>query len=519
MLVSREMQRLDQIKENRDNVLREAAWNDLYVFAKFVCGFDLMEEEPHREVCEILMHGADASEQLRLFKDRPGAIPVSTKFVKENESRLKKLMMLPRGSFKSTIATCAYPIWLLWHNQDLRIMIDSETLSNAKKYLSGIKDMIENNELLRRICVDQNGKYVLEPNYKIAGGCTEDQVILKSRKILGRKEPSIFCSGADNAQTGMHPDVILMDDMVSERNVGTADQIEKVKNHYRFSLSLLEPNGLQIVIGTRYHMDDLYGDLLDMSTFECYVRPAVLGYDEEDNPILYFPSRLTKEFLKDKREEQGSYIFSSQYMLSPLDDENSVFKKDHIKYYYNLNGVNIKDVYLLVDFAISERKTADYTVVMAVGVSELKEIYVLEYKRKRMLPNETIDTIFDYFERFNKAFHVKHVGLELVSFQKVMKYFVKEEMKRRGIFMPIKELKADRDKMRRIGALQPLFEQGLVYIKPSMVELEQELLEFPYSRHDDTPDALAYIVQLLRVGGLAKSRRKSKLKINSRTGY
>lgn len=228
-------------------LLRESAWDDLYIFAKYVCGYDKMEEHPHLELCEVLTHGIEMSKQLNL-NCKP---PVTTEVVKELEARLKKLIMIPRGTFKSTVATNAFPIWLLWHNPNLRIMIDSETLANAKMYLAGIKDMIVNNSLMREICTDSNGVYVLEPNYKLSGGFTEEQLILKARTRLGMKEPTIFCSGADNARTGMHPDVILMDDLVSERNVGTTEQIEKVKNHYRFSLSLLEPDGLQVVSGGR----------------------------------------------------------------------------------------------------------------------------------------------------------------------------------------------------------------------------------------------------------------------------
>ena len=76
----------------------------------------------------------------------------------------------------------------------------------------------------------------MAPNREISGGWTEDSIIYKNRTIRA-KEPSIFCSGVETAATGMHPDIIIMDDLVSERNVTTADQIEKVKQHYRFAYS------------------------------------------------------------------------------------------------------------------------------------------------------------------------------------------------------------------------------------------------------------------------------------------
>lgn len=489
-------------------LLRRQAWNDFYIFAKYICGWDLMEEQPHREMAEFLTLGLDKSDHLNL-NIQP---PVTTKAVKELEGKLKKLMMVPRGCFKTTLGGNAFPLWLLWHNPNLRILIDSETLSQSKSILSGIKDMIENNQMLKLICVDEEGNYLLEPNKKIAGGWTDDQVILKHRNKTGLKEPSIFCTGVDNAKTGAHPDVIIMDDMVSERNVTTDVQIEKVKDHYRYSLSLLEPGGLQVVIGTRYHMADLYNDLMELPTFEHYVRPAIL-----EDGSLFFPSRLNHKTLEEKKKEQGSYIFSSQYMLNPIDDSNAVFKKAWIQYYDKTPA--LIERYILIDLAISEKETADYTVVMAVGIDKDKRIYVLEYDRGHYKPAQTINAIFSMYER-HRRHNVKAVGIETVAYQKAMLYFLRDEMRRRGIYMPLKELKADRDKMRRIGALQPLFENGDVFIKREHKELEQELLEFPFSKHDDTADALAYILQVLRAGNIRTRKLDDPyIPANPVTGY
>lgn len=480
-------------------LMRKRAWDDFYIFAKYVCGRDLMEEQPHKEVCEFLTAGIETSKQLNL-RCKP---PVTVEYVKQSAKRLKKLLMLPRGTFKSTIATNAFPIWLLWHNPDLRIMIDSETLGNAKMYLSGIRDMIDNNPLLKLICVDNEGNYLLEPNKSIAGGFTEEQVVLLHRKKLGLKEPSVFCSGVDNARTGMHPDIIIMDDLVSERNVGTDVQLAKVKDHYRFSLSLLEPDGLHVIIGTRYHMADLYGDLIqEDSSFDNLIRPAV-----DNSGSLFFPSRLTQEKLDELKKLQGSYIFSCQYMLSPIDDSAAIFKKHCIKY-FDGNPKDLVAKYIMTDLAISQKETADYTVVLTVGIDRDKKVYVLEYDRGRYLPKQTIEAIFGMYERHKDL--TKAVGIETVAFQKAMIYLVKDEMRRRGIYIPLKELRADRDKFRRIQALQPLFENGDVFMRLHQNELEQELLEFPLSKHDDILDALAYVLQLMKPGSIVTQKREYK---------
>ena len=488
---------LETLAKAKISLLRKQAWNDLYIFSKYVCGKNLMEEQPHKELCDFLMHGLDTSSQLDL-KFTP-SITTPEINIENYPMQLNKLLMLPRGSFKSSIGSNTLVLWLLWHNPNLRVMIDSETLSNSKLYLAGIKDMMENHKLLKIICTDEKGVYALEPNRKTSGGFTEDQMILLNRTSLGQKEPSIFCAGVDNARTGLHPDIIIMDDLVSERNVGTNVQLSKVKDHYKFSISLLEPGGLHLIIGTRYHMADLYGDLIDNKSFDTLIRPAV-----DENGKLYFPQRLDKERLDTLRIAQGSAIFNCQYMLNPIDDSLATFRRETIQYYKELPEFVVK--YITVDLAISQKETADYTVVMCCGLTKDKKLYVLEYDRGHYLPEQTKNAIFAMYERHDDL--CKAVGIETVFFQKTMIYTLKEEMRKRCMYMPLKELKADKDKLRRIRALQPLFENRDVYIRRDMHELEIELAEFPKSSRDDLLDAMAYVLQLMRVGNIGEVRKR-----------
>lgn len=258
------------VKQANDAVrlLRDASWNSLFVFTKTVLNYNLLEENPHRELCEYLEKAVLSAKHIKV-EFVPSYMTPSVKALPDNN---KILLMVPRGCFKSTVASTALPLWLLWHNPNLRIMLDCATLSNAKLYVSAIKDQIENNEVLRMIAVNDKGEYVLEPDKKAAGGWTEDRVLLKHRTKLGMKEPSIFVSAVDNNRTGMHPDVIIMDDLVSESTVTTPDLRAKTLTHYRFSLSLLERNGLQVVIGTRYHMDDLYDNLIKNPRLQLYYK-------------------------------------------------------------------------------------------------------------------------------------------------------------------------------------------------------------------------------------------------------
>ena len=505
-----------KVEQASIELLRRRAWEDYYVFSKFVVGNSLMEEIPHRELCDFLTYGMDKLPVLNM----EGISPVTHPEVLKMRGTSKKLVMLPRNTFKSTVGNISLIPWLLWHNPNLRIMIDSETLSNAKLFLAGVKDLIDNNQTMRIICVDKKGQYILEPNKRLAGGFVEDQVILKARTRVGLKEPSIFCSGVDNAKTGMHMEVILMDDLVSERNVTTDSQIQKVEEHYKYSLSLLELGGLILVIGTRYHMADLYGSLINSGALDTLLRPALNEKGE-----YYFPTRLTKEYLANMRNEQGSYIYSCQYMLDPVNPDDAIFKKLHLQYWDDMEETptleklepKIVAEYITVDPAISKNERADYAVVMRIGVDAQKRRYVMDYVRKRMEPNELIDSIFKMAET-TKC--LKKIGIEVVAFQKMLVYTMKDEMRRRGKYYRVQELKADKDKIRRALKLQPAWENGDIYVSRKHVDLVRELLEFPFSEHDDTVDAMAYIEQLLQpIASTLKSTPYKYTPKNSVTNY
>jgi len=500
------------------HVMRNRAWNDFYFFAKYVLQNELMEEQPHRELCDLLTAGVEKSFLL--------GFPLAPVNLTSQRASLKKLIMLPRGTFKSTVATQSLSIWLLWHNQNLRILLDSETLGNAKIYLAGIKSQIANNEVLRAVCTNDKGKYLLEPDYKLAGGFTEDQIYLKYRTKVGLKEPTIFCSGIDNARTGMHVDVVFMDDVVSERNVGTVTQLEKSYDHYKLSRSLLDPGGLHIIIGTRYHMADMYGQLIelhkaddpdDIDSMSIIVHPAISKEGE-----LYFPRRLTEKFLDEQRKTQGSYIYSCQYMLDPIDEMNAVFKKSDVQYYDVIPNERIVTKFIAVDFSLSVSQTSDSFSAVCIGITDKQEVYVLDYVLERLTVRQQMARIIEFWQKNNGDGKVRSVGIEVYAAQKALKFQLQDEMKRCGVHFRIIPLthgvtsKEDHITTK----LQPIVEREELFIRSYMIELVNQLQEYPRVKHDDLLDALAYAVMMMKPGTYSGVKKTYRYIPRSRkTGY
>jgi hypothetical protein len=164
----------------------------------------------------------------------------------------RKLILLPRGHQKSTIITVAWVIQQLLIDPNVRIQIISATWKLSKDLLHQIKGILQQSalkEIFGEFCTSQTR-------------WTTEFIDIGQRTLL-TKDPTISTGGIDTGKTGSHCDLLVFDDPVSPENTTTADQINKVSESFRDCLPLLDPGGRIIVIGTRYAMNDLYGQILE----------------------------------------------------------------------------------------------------------------------------------------------------------------------------------------------------------------------------------------------------------------
>lgn len=428
---------------------------DLLYLCRNILGYSEIEEEVHR-----------------------GFVTVLTK-----KSR-KKLTMMPRGTFKTTIGTIGRSIHKLLNDGNCRILLDSEVLDNSEKFLSQIKDHLRS-PLFRELYGDLISREQKE---------TSRELTLTTRKATNLKEPSLFATGIGTVNVGMHYDLIIADDLHSEKNVATKDQIDKVIAHYRLLLSLLEPDGEICIIGTRWHFYDLYSYILEEELgWDVFIEQAI-----RKDGSLFFPNRLTMEFLEEQRRSQGGYLFSCLYLNNPVSEETQVFRKENFKYWgaesddYPRDGEKrrLLNIGIMIDRAFSTKAQADFTGIICAGIAPTSEIYVLEAIRKKC----GLQELFNEVARLRKKYDVRKVCLETINWEEAYQFF-QEQMRKTNQFFILERLipSGRMSKQGRIEtALQARYSSGAVWHKKRMVDLEDELLRFPVGGHDDLIDALSY---------------------------
>lgn len=463
---------IDQLtaqQEVYDTYVREHAKEQLYIFNRYVLkveeGKDTLAPI-HKEICRFV----------------------------EEDRMMKKLLLIPRGHLKSTIVTIGYSTQQIIKNPNIRILLLNATWQLAVDFLTEIKRNLRQSEELLRLYGDITVDAVED---------SQDRFTLK-RTDMNIKGPTVWAAGIESNLTGSHPDLIIMDDVVSRDNTQTREQIDKVILRYKDALDLLEPKGQLIVIGTRWTENDFYSWLLDKDNevrkgFKYLVKKAYIGDLKTGEGFqALWPQKFTQQELIDRQEAKGWYEFSAQYLNDPVPQEDADFKKVWFQY-YNLEDYRYStmNTVMAIDPAISEKKYADYTAIGVYSADQFQNFFVKDLRRGRWKVGIIIDEIFAMAE----LWHPKAIVLETVAYQKALAYVLQLEMMKRQRFLPIVEKQYhDRSKEERIRSLQPLYMNKKVFHRKDISlnsYFEEELLHFPRGAHDDMIDTFAMSLDML----------------------
>ena len=170
---------------------------------------------------------------------------------------------MPRGSFKSSLWSVAYPIWRLLKDPNLTILLDSELYTNSKNLLREIKGHLGSSLLINIFG-------------NLAGGKWDEGEIILANRTRNRKEASITVGGIETTKVGQHYDLIIGDDYNSAQNSDSPEKCQKVLDHFKYNLNILNPGGEYLIIGTRYAELDVIGFLLNTVLEEKYLSEGKL---------------------------------------------------------------------------------------------------------------------------------------------------------------------------------------------------------------------------------------------------
>lgn len=388
---------------------------------------------------------------------------------------LKRLMVfMPPRHGKSMLCSQLFPAWYIGRNPDRQIITATYGHSLASKFGRDVRNLVN----------DQKYQAIF-PNVQLS----EDS---KAKDRFNTNHNGVYlATGVGGAATGYGADLLLIDDPVKDRQSALSDTMsENTWDWYKsVAHTRLMPNGAIIMIMTRWSDNDLAGRILaiEPDQWDVVSLPAI-----EDNKALW-PEKYTLEDLLSIKKSIGSIEFSCLYQQQPINEETAEFKQKWFKYFRDDECPGNMRIFTTVDPAISKKASADDSCVMTVGVTPDNVKFVLEYTNAKLNPSELIEEIFRHYDKYNPV----QVGIETVAYQEALSHFLKIEMKKRNTFMKIEEIRTHQDKEGKIRGLIPHYQNGVIYHRVGFCDtLEQQLLRFPISAHDDVMDALAMQLQL-----------------------
>ena len=431
-----------------------------------------------------------------------------------------QLVLFPRDHGKSRYIAyrCA---WYLTRNPLLRILYISATSRLAEKQLGFIKNIFTS-KIYRRYWPEH---VTAEEGRRKRWTNTEIELDHPLRAKENIRDPSILTAGLTTSITGLHFDIVVLDDVVVQENAYTQDGREKVRAQYSLLSSIEAANAKEWVVGTRYHPVDLYNDMLDMHEDV---------YDEDgdkvgEEPIYEVLERVvedvgdgTGEFLWPRQQrkdgawfgfdrailarKRGKYLdkrqFRAQYYNDPSDPENALvtdfqyYDKKYLKlekgaWYYKDRKLNL---IASVDFAFSTRDQADYTAIVVIGVDYENNVYVLDIDRFK---TERIAEYFEHILSLYNKWSFRKLAAETSAAQVAIVKSLKENyFAPYGLSIKVIEVKPTRmqgSKEERIEAiLTPRYDNMQVFhYKSGLCQVLEDELITRNPPHDDVKDALA----------------------------
>lgn len=450
-----------------------------------------------------------------------------------DEAPIKKAEA-PRGVGKSTMGTQARTIQRILQDPNIAILICNERLENAVAFLGAIKQEFQTNQLLQELFPE------IIPDFTKTTWATDKIVV---NRTTARREPTVWCIGVGGTVTGMHPDVIVVDDMLSREAAenarsGNAD-ITGRTNRWIVQLKPLlnpwfQPRPEILFIGTRWFAGDSYEYIDEAFGYGEDERQWVVRQRLKDGTEQRIVLRRRGDVATFRRSaiEEGKSIwpenpdysleslaklrladpvlFAANYQNQPSDEITATFKDGWLRYYDWLDertvrlgnlegkapvyGLQDLDVLMLVDpggFAQTRGGDRVRGSVVVTGTTPQLDHLILEAWSERVTYTEVIQKIIEFATRYK----VRRVAVEVAAQQAAFLELLRKVVKERGLELSFEAVKPESvQKDQRILVLEPYFQRGQMYVGRSaaFTEFREQYRTFPRGRRNDLLDALAY---------------------------
>lgn len=457
-------------KEIDSNLIAEII-NDLYLFYRcfITANFKNDVEAPHIEKLAYELSKMYLGEYKRLCVAMP-----------------------PRHS-KSSMVTLAYPLWLIFQNPNLNILVVNNTADLSEKFGIQLREHVKKYGELFGVYlsdVKHSSSYLMFEN-------REGELCQGSIRLVG----------ANGSITGQDADYIIIDDPYKGFEDTTSTLLEKKIHWFKTIVEQrIEPQTKLVILHTRWKNNDLQGYLKEHSPnkYKFLTFPAIL---DDGEPL--WKEAYTREILESKREEMGEVLFNAIFQQQPIDNQSDFFAIENIK--WRTPDVPIVNSIRSWDIASSEDDKGpknDYTVGTPMYLLEDGCVLITDYVRGQF-GKKTL-------QKIKRTTRTDGPGVPVIIETGVAAAgkLLFEEWQDQLEGYKVERSEAIGSKPDRATPFQNALTQGQVYVDIEDDTLRRKFInefdEFPYGEHDDIVDSVAYGYNWLKHHE-SKSKKKPDL--------
>jgi predicted phage terminase large subunit-like protein len=414
------------------------------------------------------------------------------------------IIVMPPRHGKSQLAAWSFGAWYMGRNPFNSLILASYNEELANEAGSKVRE------------------YMLSPMYQqVFPGCH----LRRGSKAVDRlqtEEGGIAAfTGVYGTITGRGGDVLIVDDpMKGSADADSANTRDKVWKW--FSQDLLSRQmtdmGAVVVIMTRWHEDDIVGRLTDPRNPHYDPQEAanwnvlhLTALAEDDDALgrpkdeALWPQRHSqKRLLSMKRMNPRG--FNANYQGRPTPEEGTFFMRSWLRGYALAELPKSLRMYCASDHAVGLKQENDKTCLMAAGVDEDDNIWIMpDLFWARAGTEIIVERMIDMMELhkplvwWGENDHIfKSIGP-----------FLFKRMQERKTYCSVEKSSAAKDKRQRAQAIRGRMAMGKVRFPtfaPWWSEALDELLKFDRAAHDDFVDPLAHLG--MGIGRLLKAAKE-----------
>jgi len=435
-------------------------------------------------------------------------------FLDEGKNPIKQLLVLMgRDMLKSSIARALIIQWFLKKrvkNNQGKSFIASGIFDLAQDSLERVIKEILENELL------QGFFSRILPNSK-----SDFEVCAIDKGRVRYKGVEIDLGSPEKSLTGLHFELGINDNLCNELNTRTPEMRKRTIKFWQQQESILAEDAREVVFETPWAIDDVSGIILNPegkfdyskirrkpglsfvsdTGFAVFSAPAVMGEGEIGVPS--FPEKLNEEYLKRKRQKQGTYLYSALYELQPTPDEEIILRREWWDVHYDKLPVPfIRN--LCIDAAGTKGKKSSYTGISIGEWDQNGTLHICYASRRRVYFMELVSWILELVDlSAEEGRPITYIGIEKEKYGEFLAAHLVN--KRSDLIVSLIPLHGE-PRGTRHDVLIPYYEQRKILSATGLTQYEDELKTY-YKNKDTGCDIIDSIYLQTRIKLLPEKMR------------